>query len=175
MGPLPLITLVAALPTAKLRRLVAGFFTDGASGNRPNGNHRALQFAEKGGEVREVPVRHDLDEWITAYVDGAGLAGAPKDSGQFRAGQGRGRALTDRPLSPYAVERLLTRRLQDAGLPEILSPHSFRVLVVTDLLTQNVPFEDVQYLVGHVHTRTTQIYDRWRQRVSRNLVERSSV
>ena len=26
-----------------------------------------------------------------------------------------------------------------AGLPEILSPHSFRVLLVTDLLSQNVP------------------------------------
>ena len=58
---------------------------------------------------------------------------------------------------------------------EILSPHSFRVLVVTDLLSQNVPLEDVQYLAGHAHPRTTQIYDRRRRRVSRNLVERISV
>lgn len=29
---------------------------------RDHGNHRALQFAEKGGKVREIPVRHDLDE-----------------------------------------------------------------------------------------------------------------
>ena len=65
-----------------------------------------------------------------------------------RAGQGRGNSLTDRPLSAHAVRRMLKRRLKAAGLPEILSPHSFRVLVVTDLLSQNVPLEDVQYL-GH--------------------------
>ena len=55
-----------------------------------HGNHRALQFAEKGGKAREIPVRHDLDKWIAAYIEGA-------------------------------------------GLPEILSPHSFRFLVVMDL------------------------------------------
>ena len=67
---------------------------------------------------------------------------------------------------------MLKRRLKTAGLPGILSPHSFRVLVVTDLLSQNVPLEDVQYLAGHAHPHTTQIYDRRRRRVSRNLVER---
>ena len=79
------------------------------------------------------------------------------------------------PASPLAVEQMLKRRLAAAGLPKILSPHSFRVLVVTDLLSQNVPLEDVQYLAGHAHPRTTQIYDRRRRRVSRNLVERISV
>ena len=28
-----------------------------------------------------------------------------------------------------------------------------------DVLSQNVPLEDVQYLAGHAHPRTTQIYD----------------
>ena len=54
---------------------------------------------------------------------------------------------------------LLKRRLKDAGLPPIFSPHSIRVLVVTDLLSQDVPLEDVQYLVGLGNPRTTQIYD----------------
>ena len=44
---------------------------------------------------------------------------------------------------------MLKRRLKDAGLPDIFSPHSFRVLVVTDLLSEDVPLEDVQYLAGH--------------------------
>ena len=52
---------------------------------------------------------------------------------------------------------------------------SFRVLVVTDPLSQNLPLEDVQYLAGHAHPRTTQIYDRRRRRASRKLVERISV
>ena len=36
-------------------------------------------------------------------------------------------------------------------LPPIFSPHSFLVLVVTDLLSQDVPLEDVQYLAGHAN------------------------
>jgi site-specific recombinase XerD len=50
---------------------------------------------------------------------------------------------------------LVKRRLKDAGLPEWLSPRSFRVAAVTDLLTQGRPLEDVQYLAGHSEPRTT--------------------
>ena len=141
---------------------------------RDHGNHRTLQFSEKGGKSREIPVRHDLDEWIAAYLEGGGLTDAPQASPLYRAGQRRGSPLTDRAMSPLAVQLMLKRRLQAAGLPKILSPHSFRVLVVMNLLSQNVPLEDVQYLAGHAHPRTTQIYDR-RRRVSRNLVEKISV
>ncbi len=35
--------------------------------------------------------------------------------------------------------------------------------------------EDVQYLVGHSHPSTTQIYNLRAKRVTRNLVERISV
>ena len=31
-------------------------------------SQRVLRFAEKGGKQREIPVRHDLDEWIAAYL-----------------------------------------------------------------------------------------------------------
>ena len=142
---------------------------------RDRGNHRALQFSEKGGKSREIPLRHDLDEWIAAYLERSELGEGPKASPLFRAGQRRGSPLTERAMSPLAVQLMLKRRLKAAGLPEILSPHSFRVLVVTDLMSQNVPLEDVQYLAGHAHPRTTQIYDRRRRRVSRNIVERISV
>ncbi|HEY4953872.1 MAG TPA: hypothetical protein VII02_03200 [Gemmatimonadaceae bacterium] len=41
------------------------------------------------------------------------------------------------------MRQMLKRRLEDAGLPHLFSPHSFRVTVATDLLNQNVPLEDV--------------------------------
>ncbi len=47
------------------------------------------------------------------------------------------------------------RRLKDTGLPPIFSPLSLRVLVVADLLSQDVPLEDVQYLAGDANLRTT--------------------
>ena len=67
------------------------------------------------------------------------------------------------------------RQLADAGLPALYSPHSFRVAVVTDLLNQDVPLEDVQYLAGHANSKTTQIYDRRRRQVTRSIVERISI
>ncbi len=113
---------------------------------RDHGNQRSLQFAEKGGKAPEIPVRHDLDEWIAAYIEMAGLTEAPNTSPPFRAGEFRFGSHTDRALSPHAAKWILKRRMAGVGLPAILSPHSFRVLGVTDLLSQNVPLEDVQYL-----------------------------
>ena len=81
-----------------------------------------------------------------------------------------GRPLSGSSLAANSIGLMLKRRLQDAGLPRIFSPHSFRVLVATDLLFQDVPLEDVQYLAGHANPRKTQIYDR--RRVTRNIVER---
>lgn len=78
-------------------------------------------------------------------------------------------------MSPLAVQLMHKRRRNAAGLPEILSHHSFRVLVGTDLLSQNGTLEDVQHLAGYAHPCTTQIYDRRRRPVSRNPVERVSV
>jgi len=48
---------------------------------------------------------------------------------------------------------MLKRRLKDADLPPIFSPHRFRVLAVTDLLFQDVPPEDVQKLAGHANPK----------------------
>ena len=139
------------------------------------GPQRVLRFREKGGKQREIPVRHDLDRWLGEYLEAAGIHADPKESPLFRSALGKQKQLTDRPLSANSMGLMLKRRLRDAGLPPIFSPHSFRVLVVTDLLSQDVPLEDVQYLAGHANPRTTQIYDRRRRRVTRNIVERISV
>ena len=51
-----------------------------------------------------------------------------------------------------------------------------RVMEITDILSQNVPLEDVQYLAGHSNpSGHTPIYDRRRQHVTRNIVERVSI
>ena len=65
--------------------------------------------------------------------------------------------------------------LKDAGLPSRLSPHSFGVATITDLLEQGVPLEEVQQLVGHADPRTTRLYDRRQRRITRNVVEMISI
>jgi hypothetical protein len=52
------------------------------------------------------------------------------------------RAVTGNPLTTKDVCRMVKWRLKDAGLPSRLSPHSFRVTGITDLLTQGVPLAD---------------------------------
>ncbi|MDR3622651.1 MAG: tyrosine-type recombinase/integrase [Paludisphaera borealis] len=141
-----------------------------------DGSQSVLRFQEKGGKSREIPVRHDLDGFIRAYVEAAGLVGQAKDSPLFRAAvNGTVRTLTGNPLTSKRICELVKRRLKDVGLPSRLSPHSFRVAAITDLLTQGVPLEDVQYLAGHAEPRTTGLYDRRQKKVTRNIVERISI
>ena len=40
-------------------------------------SQRVLRFQEKGGKQREIPVRHDLNEWISAYLK-PGESSCPK-------------------------------------------------------------------------------------------------
>ena len=124
---------------------------------------------------REIPVRHDLDEWISAYLEANRVDLSQKATPLFLAAERWGLGLTDRAMTAHRVRRMLKRRLEGAGLPEIICPHSFRVMVVTYLLAQNVPMEDVQCLAGHSNPSTTQLYDRRRRQVTRNIVECISV
>jgi integrase/recombinase XerD len=139
-----------------------------------DGTQFMLRFQEKGGKSREIPVRHDLEGYIRAYLDAAGIAADAKDRPLFRSTIHRTKQLTGNALTSKAICELLKRRLKDAGLPSRLSPHSFRVTAITDLLTQGVPLEDVQYLAGHTEPRTTGLYDRRKKTVTRNIVERIS-
>ena len=111
------------------------------------------------GKQREIPVRYYLDRRLGDYLEAAGIDVDPKEPPLFQAALGTRKALPDGPPSPNDMCNLLKRRLKDDGLPPNFSPHSFRVLIVTDLLSQDVPLEDVQYLVGHTNPKTTQIYD----------------
>ena len=134
-----------------------------------------LHFAEKGGKSREIPVRHDLQEYIDAYIDAAGLRNAPKDTPLFRRAMKKQRRLSGAAMNGDDIYRMMKRRLKDFDLPQLYSPHSFRVTTITDLLDQGVPLGDVQNLAGHADARTTRGYDRTKKKVSRNLVERISV
>ena len=150
---------------AKLRR--ADFYR--------SADQACLRFTEKGGKSREIPVRHDLQQFIVAYLESAGCEFAEKSSPLFRSAIRRTCRLTQAGLTAGDINRMVKRRLRDAGLSDHLSPHSFRVTTITDLLAQGVPLEDVQQLAGHADPRTTRLYDRRNRQITRNIVERISV
>src|SRR5206468_3063689 len=120
-----------------------------------DGTQWLLRFKEKGGKDRPIPVRHDLEQWIRAYASAAGIGDEQKGRPLFRSAIGKTGRLSAKGLSYVYIWRMVKRRLKDAGLDRQFSPHSFRVKVATDLLTQGVPLEDVQHLCGHADPRTT--------------------
>lgn len=139
------------------------------------GDQYCLRFAEKGGKSREIPVRHDLQQFIKEYLTEGGMNFTEKSKPLFRTTIRKTKKLTQNPMAAGDMARMVKRRMRDAGLPLRLSPHSFRVTTITDLLSQGVPLEDVQNLAGHADPRTTRLYDRRNRQVSRNIVERISV
>jgi site-specific recombinase XerD len=141
----------------------------------PAGDQRMLHFDEKNGKSREIPVRLDLEKIIFEYLEAAALRTARKDAPLFRTAYKKTGQLTNNSLHVIDICRMVRRRLHDAGLPVRLSPHSFRVTTITDLLEQGVPLEDVQRLAGHADPRTTRLYDRRDRKITRNIVERISI
>ena len=136
-----------------------------------DGTQYSLRFSEKGGKSREITVRHDLEQFLREYIEAAKIT----EGRLFRTAYLKTKTLTKNGMTGIYICRMMKRRLKDARLPEHFSPHSFRVATVTDLLEQNTPLEDVQYLAGHSDPRTTRIYDRRRRKVTRNIVERISI
>jgi site-specific recombinase XerD len=141
----------------------------------PDGAQLVLRFAEKGGKARAIPVRHDLQRFLADYLFAAGLDDAPKESPLFRSAGGRRGKLGEAGMSAVDICRMVKRRLEVADLSTLISPHSFRSCAATDLLSQGVHLDDVQYLLGHADARTTRLYDRRQKQVTRNIVERISV
>ena len=63
-----------------------------ARGSPEPGNAAGLAIpGEKGGKQREIPVRHDLDAWIAAYLEAGGIDLSPKAAPLFLTAERGGR------------------------------------------------------------------------------------
>jgi site-specific recombinase XerD len=148
------------------------------------GDQWMLVFREKRNKMRRIPVSHDLQAWIDDYIAVAGVHDRDLWTDPisrevrrplFPTAVRKEKRLAEAAMTSHDINRMMKRYLRRAGLPHTLSPHSFRVTTITDLLDQSLPLEDVQDLAGHADPRTTRLYDRSRRKVTRNLVERIRV
>jgi site-specific recombinase XerD len=131
-----------------------------------DGTQYSLCFSEKGGKSREIPMRHDIEQLLREYIKAAKIS----EGRLFQKTYLKTKMLSKNAMTEIDICRMRKRRLKSTGLPAHFSPHSFCVTMVTDLLEQNVPLEDVQYLAGHADPRTTRIYDRRWRTVTRELL-----
>ncbi len=113
-----------------------------------------LRFFEKNGKSRQIPVRHDLEKVMLAYIAESGMAERAHKSPLFLTALGRTKKLSERAMTVNDLGRMVKRRMRDIGLSQRLSAHSFRVMTVTDLLQQGVPLDDGQsyYLPSQLYT-----------------------
>jgi integrase/recombinase XerD len=99
-----------------------------------DGTQWALRFLEKGGKIRDIPVRDDLYRCLIDYLDASSLGQAPHDSPLFRRITRRSGLLLSQAMTADDMGRMLKRRMAAVKLPGRLSPHSFRVYVVAPVM-----------------------------------------
>jgi site-specific recombinase XerD len=126
---------------------------------------------EKGGKRHAMPCHHNLEEYLTTYLDGAGLRDDPK--GPLFRTIGRGTNKLTRSALPQAnAYAMIRRRAAAAGIETKLGNHSFRATGITAYLKNGGTLEKAAAMANHASTRTTQLYDRRRDEVSLDEVER---
>ena len=135
------------------------------------GRRTWVRLHEKGGKRHEMPCHHNLEEYIEAYLEGAGIAADAKGF-LFRTARGRTRQLSDRPMTQPDVYRMIGRRAEDAGVRTKVCCHSFRATGITEYLRNGGKLEVAQQMANHESARTTGLYDRRDDQISLDEVER---
>jgi site-specific recombinase XerC len=130
-----------------------------------------VRLREKGGKRHAMPCHHNLDEYLVAYLDGAGLRDDPKGPLFRTIGRGTGK-LTRTALPQANAYAMIRRRAAAAGIATKLGNHSFRATGITAYLKNGGTLEKAAAMANHASTRTTQLYDRRRDEVSLDEVER---
>ncbi len=134
------------------------------------GRRTWIRLHEKGGKVHEMPCHHNLDEYLHAYIDRAGLVDAK--GWLFRSAIGRTGQLSKNPMRQADVYRMIARRAFDAKVRTKIGCHSFRATGITEYLRNGGKLEIAQQMANHESARTTGLYDRRQDQVSLEEVKR---
>jgi integrase/recombinase XerC len=130
-----------------------------------------VRLREKGGKRHAMPCHHNLEVYLTAYLDGAGLRDDSKGP-LFRTigpwhrqanpdGAAAGECLCDDPPA-----RRRRRHRNQARQPQLPGDRNHRHLKNGGTL------EKAAAMVNHASARTTQLYDDRREEFSLDEVER---
>jgi site-specific recombinase XerD len=133
-----------------------------------------VRLHEKGGKRHEMPCHHNLEAYLHAYIDGCGLARDPKGP-LFRTIRRGTHELTATPLPQANAYAMIRRRAAAAGIETKIGNHTFRATGITAYLKNGGTLEKAAAMANHASTRTTQLYDRRRDEMSLDEVERVAI
>ena len=139
---------------------------------QPRGTGWLIRLHEKGGKQHSMPCHHALAEALHVYIDAAGLAGDRKGI-LFRTSRGHaGTALSEQPMTQPDAWRMIRRRAAAAGILAPIGNHTFRATGITAYLANGGTLEHAQAMAAHESPRTTKLYDRTKERLTQDEVER---
>jgi site-specific recombinase XerD len=131
-----------------------------------------IRLHEKGGKQHMMPCHHALAEALHAYIAGADI-GQDRKGFLFRTSRGHdGTALADQPMTQVDAWRMVRKRARAAGIVAPIGNHSFRATGITAYLANGGALEHAQSMAAHESPRTTKLYDRTRERLTQDEVER---
>jgi site-specific recombinase XerD len=139
---------------------------------RPKGAGWQVQLHEKGGKHHAMPCHRSLAEILRAYIDAAGI-GDDRKGWLFRTSLGHNAmALANAPMSQADEWRMIRRRAVAAGIDAPIGNHTFSATGITADLGNGGALEHSQSMAAHESTRTTKLYDRTKDRLTQDEVER---
>jgi site-specific recombinase XerD len=139
---------------------------------RPQGAGWQVQLHEKGGKQHAMPCHHALAEALRAYIDSAGIA-EDRKGWLFRTSpRHTATLLTEQPMTQADAWRMIRRRAVAAGIMASIGNHTFRATGITAYLSNGGVLEHAQSMAAHESPRTTKLYDRTKERLTQDEVER---
>ena len=109
-----------------------------------------------------------------AYLDDANLREDPKGPLFRTIGRGTGK-LTVTSLVQANAHAMVRRRMAAAGIATKAGNHSFRATGITSYLKNGGSLEKAAVMANHSSTRTTQLYDRRREEMTLDEVEKIGI
>ena len=80
--------------------------------------------------------------------------------------------LSEQPMTQPDAWRMIRRRAAVAGMHTPIGNHSFRATAITAYLANGGALEHAQEMAAHESPRTTKLYDRTKERLTQDEVER---
>jgi site-specific recombinase XerC len=133
-----------------------------------------VRLHEKGGKRHEMPAHHNLEAYLDAYLDAAGIR-EDKKTPLFRSAAGRTGALTTIAMNRVDAWRMVQRRAAELGMKGRIGCHTFRATGITAYLEGGGTLENAQAMAAHESPRTTKLYDRTGDEITLDEVERITI
>jgi integrase/recombinase XerD len=151
-----------SIPSRRARPFIRGSRITTTQGRRG-----WVRLHEKGGKRHKMPTHHNLDSYLEAYVEAAGIAQDRKGP-LFRTVRGKS-------LLQQDVHRMIRQRAAAAGIQTEIGCHTFRATGITAYLKNGGKLEVAQQMAAHESSRTTGLYDRRGDDISLDEVERIGI